>query len=100
MPADDKDELEQRVDDALRAAYRDGPEWMAVRSAVEALKADRRKCIAETPAETFERFTASIGRETEEIAGRIDAEVDRFAAATKGFIGDMRTALENNFRKK
>ena len=36
------DPLEDRVDAALKAAYRDGPEFMALRQAVEDLKLDRR----------------------------------------------------------
>lgn len=93
------DELEKRVDAAVRAAYRDGPEWMEVRAAVEALKIDRRKCISETPAETFERFAASVGRETEQFVTQLDAEVDRFAASAKTLVGEVKSALDRFIKR-
>jgi len=89
------DALEQRVDAAIKAAYRDGPEWMEVRSAVELLKVDRRHRMAPT----IDQFADALGREAERAAEALEQEAARIGEATKGFVGDMKSALER-FRKK
>lgn len=93
------DELEQAVDTALKAAYRDGPDWMALRKAVEAIKTDRRRLLSESPTVLFERLQAAMERRAENAATVIDDELTRIAQATEGFLGDVRSAL-GRFRRK
>ena len=90
-----EDELEKQVDAAVKAAYRDGPEWLEVRRAVELLKADRRQRMAPS----IDQFADALGREAERAATALEQEAARIGEATKGFVGDMKSALER-FRKK
>lgn len=93
------DELEQAVDSALKAAYRDGPEWMAVRKAVEAIKTDRRRLLSESPTVLMERLKVAMERSAENAATVIDDELTRFGQATEAFLWDLRKGLDR-FRRK
>ena len=89
------DALEQRVDAALKAAYRDGPEWLEVRSAVALLKADRRQRMAPS----IDQFADALEREVERATTTLEQEAARIREASRGFAGDMRSAFDR-FRKK
>ena len=88
------DPLEDRVDAALKAAYRDGPEFMALRQAVEDLKLDRRLRLSPPPGEAFDLWANSVAREADKTAEVISTESVRVAKSVKGLMGDVRKAFE------
>jgi hypothetical protein len=92
--ADAVDELEQRVDVALKAAYRDGPEWMEVRAAVEALKIDRRARMQTTPAAVLDQVAETVGREAERAAEAIGKGTERVVGHAKTFASELQGALK------
>ena len=77
--SDKLDELEARVDLAIKKAYRDGPDWMEVRASVEALKADRRKKMKPSTEDTFNGFAEAVTREAEDVAKAVSQEADEIA---------------------
>jgi hypothetical protein len=89
------DELEQRVDTAIKAAYRDSPEWMEVRAAVEALKSDRRARI-----HTVLDQLSELGREAEHVAESIGKETERIAGRAKNLATEVQGALHRFFDKE
>lgn len=94
MAEEMKDELEQRVDTALKAAHRDGPEWMEVRAAVEALRMDRRARMQPSTTAVLDQLAESVGRETERVAESIGKGTERFAGHAKAFVAEMQGAVK------
>lgn len=88
------DPLEDRVDQALKAAYRDGPEFMLLRQAVEDLKQDRRQRLRPPPGEAFDLWADSVSREAEKTAEVVSEDLTRAGKAVKGLMGDVRKAFE------
>jgi hypothetical protein len=88
------DPIDDRVVEALRVAYRDGPEFMALRQAVEDLREDRRKRLSPPPGEAFDLWADSVAREADKTAEVLSAESVRVAKSVKGLMGDVRKAFE------
>lgn len=94
------DAVEQRVDAALKAAYRDGPEWMEVRAAIEALKADRRACLQASPSVLLDQLAESVGREAGRAAEAIGKETEKAAGRAKTLATEVQGALNRFFEPK
>jgi hypothetical protein len=94
MTEEPKDELEQRVDAAIKAAYRDGPEWMEVRAAVEALKTDRRGHMQTSPTAVLDQLAESVEREAGRAAESIGRGTERVLGHANAFVTEMRGALK------
>lgn len=92
--ADPVDEIEARVDKAFAGAYRDGPEFMELRQAVEVLKEDRRKRMNPSAGAAFETWADAVARESEKTAEVMSKEAEKAAKKVRGFMGDVKSALE------
>lgn len=88
------DEIEERVDKAFAKAYQDGPSFMELRQAVEALKEDRRKRMNPSAGVAFENWADAVARESEKTAEVMSKEAEKAAKKVRGFMGDIRSALE------
>lgn len=83
--ADPSDPIEQRVLDALKEAYRDGPEFMTLRQAVMDLVEDRRKLrrpTAEVMDELIDAWAEEMSKGAQKAGKR-----------WKAFAGDLRDAF-------
>lgn len=92
--ADPIDEIEARVDKAFAGAYRDGPEFMELRQAVEVLRVDRRRLLSMSPGAAFDVWADAMARESEKTAEVMSKEAEKAAKKVRGFMGDIRSALE------
>lgn len=92
--ADPIDEIEERVDKAFNKAYRDGPEFMELRQAVETLKADRRRLLNMTPGEAFNVWADAVSRDADETAKVVTEEAGKVAKHVKALAGDIKSAFE------
>lgn len=84
--ADDTDSIEQSVLDALKEAYRDGPEFMALRQAVMEMVEDRRKLrrpTAEMLDEMIDQWAENMSKGAQKAGKR-----------WKSFAGDLRQAFD------